>query len=190
MNGDEEYRTSRFSNGVFVSEFGSGSESNSANQANKSQINSLLTSLNAQLDLIKANFAAKKRFNVTSSPSTTMTTTDVPNNTMIYELDEDRRRDNGFITSNDPIKIVDFIASSLLQQTNNGTVGNSSNTLEVTRSSLCSCNNSIHHQQDKFLNSSNNEINNIWKLAFFILAFFVGFVSLLLIMVFSLKIIV
>lgn len=49
----------------------------------------------------------------------------------------------------------------------------------------CTCNNS-NLLQEKIYTSS--EFNNIWKLAFFILAFFIGFISLLLIVVFTVKI--
>lgn len=169
--------------------------------SSKSRISSLLTTLSAQLDLIKANYAARQQQLKQQNPTATTTATSTTlrsllvnsTRTILLELDEEHGRRQHLATTNfnnDSIRIIDYIANSLVPA--NNSQQNDAPMIATVLSSPCLCNNTLPHLPDKFLStaSANYEINNIWKLAFFILAFFIGFVSLLLILVFSIKIIV
>jgi hypothetical protein len=187
----------------FVNEYGHNSinKLNKSNvESSKSRISVLLTTLSAQLSLIKANFGKQQQLKLlsnrtsayisssTSSSTTTLIDSLLRGNSNTtskrsplggLEYDEERR-----------IKIVKFFTNTLPNEGRQATVRLiESTTASTIHERLCTCNNSNAIQQEKFFNV-NNEINNIWKLAFFILAFFIGFVSLLLILVFSVKIFV
>lgn len=183
----------------FVNEYGHNSinKLNKSNvESSKSRISVLLTTLSAQLSLIKANFGKQQQLKLLSNRTSAYISSSTSSSTTL--IDSLLRSNSNTTSKRSPlggleydeerrIKIVKFFTNTLPNQATVRLI--ESSTASTIHERLCTCNNSNAIQQEKFFNV-NNEINNIWKLAFFILAFFIGFVSLLLILVFSVKIFV